>query len=225
MARRFAELLFTPAVRAAHARYGGRADRLLTAADPQDRLGPDEIEFLQTRDGFHLATVGETGWPYVQFRGGPPGFLQVLDERTIAWADFRGNRQYVSTGNLDPAGPARVAIIAMDHARQLRMKLLGTARIVNADADPGLAARLTVPGYRAVVERVVLVTVAAFDWNCPQHITPRYTADELHEAVAPLVAQVERLQAENARLRAAAPDTAAPDTAVTAGSGSPCRPQ
>jgi predicted pyridoxine 5'-phosphate oxidase superfamily flavin-nucleotide-binding protein len=201
--RRFAELLFTPAVRAAQARYGGRADRLLTAADPQERLGPDEVTFLQARDGFHLATVGETGWPYVQFRGGPPGFLQVLDDRTVAWADFRGNRQYVSTGNLDPGGEARVAIIAMDHAHQQRMKLLGTARVVDADAGPGLAARLTVAGYRAVVERVVLVTVAAFDWNCPQHITPRYTAEEVQDAVAPLVAQVEGLQAENARLRSA----------------------
>jgi uncharacterized protein len=206
MARKFAELLFTRAVRAAQARYGGRADRLLTAADPRDRLGPDEVEFLQTRDGFHLATVGETGWPYVQFRGGPPGFLQVLDERTIAWADFRGNRQYVSTGNLDPAGDARVAIIAMDYARQLRIKLLGTARIIDADADPELTARVTVPGYRAVVERVVVVELAAFDWNCPQHITPRYTADELRDVVAPLVAELEQLRAENARLRSAAQD-------------------
>ncbi|MFD1524539.1 pyridoxamine 5'-phosphate oxidase family protein [Pseudonocardia yunnanensis] len=206
MARKFAELMFTRAVRAAQARYGGRADRLLTAADPRDRLGPDEVEFLQTRDGFHLATVGETGWPYVQFRGGPPGFLQVLDERTIAWADFRGNRQYVSTGNLDPAGDARVAIIAMDHARQLRIKLLGTARIIDADADPELTARVTVPGYRAVVERVVVVELAAFDWNCPQHITPRYTADELRDVVAPLVAELEQLRAENARLRSAAQD-------------------
>jgi predicted pyridoxine 5'-phosphate oxidase superfamily flavin-nucleotide-binding protein len=206
MARRFAELLFTRAVRAAQTRYGGKADRLLAASDPRERLGPDEVEFLQTRDGFHLATVGETGWPYVQFRGGPPGFLRVLDERTIAWADFRGNRQYVSTGNLDPAGEARVAIIAMDHARQLRIKLLGTARIIDADADPELAALVTVPGYRAVVERVVVVTLAAFDWNCPQHITPRYTAEELQDVVAPLVAEVEQLRAENARLRSAASD-------------------
>ncbi len=205
MPRRFAELLFTPAVRAAQARYGGRADRLLTASasDPQDRLGPDEAAFLQARDGFHLATVGETGWPYVQFRGGPPGFLQVLDDHTIAWPDFRGNRQYVSTGNLGGAADPRVAIIAMDLAVPQRMKLLGTARIVDADADPDLAARVAVPGYRAVVERVVLVTVAAFDWNCPQHITRRYTASEVQDAVAPLAAQVEELRAENARLRSA----------------------
>src|SRR5919198_1725945 len=100
MPQRFAELMFTPTVRAAQARYGGKADRLLTASEPNDRLGPDEAAFLRERDGFHLATVGETSWPYVQFRGGPPGFLQVLDERTIGWADFRGNRQYVSVGNL-----------------------------------------------------------------------------------------------------------------------------
>jgi uncharacterized protein len=204
MAHRFAELLFTPQVLAAQARYGGRADRLLTASDRHDRLGPDEQEFLQDRDGFYLATVGATGWPYVQFRGGPPGFLRVLDDRTIGWAELRGNRQYISTGNLNPAGEARVAIIAMDYARRQRMKILGTARVVDADGDPGLADRLAVPGYPGTVERAVLVTVAAYDWNCPQHITPRFTEEEVRESVAPLVVELEALRAENAQLRAAA---------------------
>lgn len=200
MPHRFAELLFTPAVRAAQARYGGRADRLLTASDPHDRLGAGEVEFLHASDGFQLASVGETGWPYVQFRGGPPGFLRVLDDRTIAWADFRGNRQYISAGNLDPSTPARVAIIAMDHARQRRIKLIGTAAIV--DDDPELFAQLAIPGYDAVVERGVVVDVAAYDWNCQQHITPRFTAAEIQESVGPLVEELQSLRAEVARLRA-----------------------
>lgn len=205
MPHRFAELLFTPAVRAAQGRYGGRADRLLTASDPHDRLGPDEVAFLHARDGFHLASVGETGWPYVQFRGGPPGFLRVLDDRTLAWADFRGNRQYISAGNLDPAGEARVAIIAMDQAAQRRIKLLGAARIIDATADPALCARLAVPGYPATVERAVLVNVAAYDWNCAAHITPRFTTAEIQETAAPLLAELQALRAENAQLRAGAP--------------------
>jgi predicted pyridoxine 5'-phosphate oxidase superfamily flavin-nucleotide-binding protein len=204
MPHRFAELLFTPEVRAAQAHYGGRAERLLTASDRHDRLGPEEQDFLQARDGFHLATVGTMGWPYVQYRGGPAGFLRVLDDQTIAWADFRGNRQYVSTGNLGPAGEARVAIIAMDHARRQRMKILGTARIIDAADDPVLASSLAVPGYPGVVERAVLVTVAAYDWNCPQHITPRFTAEEVRESVAPLMAELAAVRAENAELRAAA---------------------
>ena len=186
MAHRFAELTFTPEVRAAQERYGSGAvgARLLAAPDAQDRLGPQEIAYLAERDHFHLATVGSDGWPYVQFRGGPAGFVRVLDERTIGWADLRGNRQYISTGNLDPAGGARVAMIFMDHADPSRIKLLGTARVVDAADDPELAARLAVPGERGKVERSVLVTVEGYAWNCPQHITPRFTAEEIERAMA-----------------------------------------
>jgi uncharacterized protein len=207
MPHRFAELLFTPAVRAAQDRYGSRAvgDRLLAAEDAHDRLGADEVAFVAERDGFHLASVGESGWPYVQFRGGPAGFLRVVDERTLAWADFRGNRQYVTVGNLDGTGPRRVALFLMDQARQRRLKILGTARVVDAAEDPELAASLAVPGYQAVVERAVVVTVAAYDWNCPQHITPRFSGAEVERAVAPLRAELARLQAENERLRGEAP--------------------
>lgn len=202
MPHRFAELLFTPAVRAAQARYGGRADRLLTATDPHDRLGTEEAEFLRARDGFHLASVGETGWPYVQFRGGPPGFLRVLDAGTVAWADFRGNRQYISAGNLDPAGGAKVAIIAMDQAQRRRIKIIGTARTIATSEDPELIAMLALPDYDAPVERAVVVTIAAYDWNCPQHITPRYTTTEIQEMVGSFTAEIQVLREENARLRA-----------------------
>jgi uncharacterized protein len=189
MGQRFAELTFSPEVRSAKAHYGssGVGDRLLAAVETQARLGPDEAVFLAARDGFHLATVTATGWPYVQFRGGPPGFVRVLDEHTIAWADLRGNRQYITAGNLDPSGDARVAMIFMDLAQPSRIKVLGTARIVDAADDPEFARGLTVAGERGKVERVVLVTVEAFAWNCPQHITPRYTKAEVEHLLESLI--------------------------------------
>ncbi len=204
MAQRFAELAFSPAVRSAQEHYGSAAvgARLLAAEDRQDRLGPDEIAFLSARDGFHLATVTADGWPYVQFRGGPPGFVKVLDETTIGWADLRGNRQYITAGNLDPAGGARVAMIFMDLANPSRVKVLGRARIVDVADDPALAARLTVEGQPGRVERSVLVDVEAYVWNCPQHITPRFTVEEISRSVRPLQDELAALRAENARLRA-----------------------
>jgi predicted pyridoxine 5'-phosphate oxidase superfamily flavin-nucleotide-binding protein len=128
--------------------------------------------------------VSETGWPYVQFRGGPPGFLRVLDEHTVGWADFRGNLQYISTGNL--AGNDRVALIVMDYPNRQRLKIYGHARVAYVEDEPELVAQMAVPDYDAVVQRAVVVTVEAFDWNCQQHITPRYTAAEL----APVLAQL-----------------------------------
>ncbi len=204
MAHRFAELAFSPAVRSAQEHYGSAAvgARLLATDDREDRLGPDEAAFLESRDGFHLATVTADGWPYVQFRGGPPGFVHVLDETTIGWADLRGNRQYITAGNLDPSGDARVAMIFMDLAHPSRIKLLGRARIVDVADDPALAARLTVEGGPGKVERSVLVDVEAYAWNCPQHITPRFTADEVARSVRPLQEELAALRAENARLRA-----------------------
>lgn len=196
MAHRFAELAFTPAVKAAQARAGSRAayERLESDAAPgHDRLGPAETAFLAARDGFYLASIGETGWPYVQHRGGPPGFLQVLDQVTLGFADFRGNRQYVSVGNL--ANDDRVALILVDYANRRRLKLLGRARLVEAADAPGLAERLTVPGYRARVERAVLIAIEASDWNCPQHIVPRWTQEEIDEAAAPLRARIAELEA------------------------------
>jgi predicted pyridoxine 5'-phosphate oxidase superfamily flavin-nucleotide-binding protein len=181
MGSRFAEIAFTPAVQAEQDRQGSRSSYARMAAGlPRNHvLGPEETDFLRARDSFYLASVSETGWPYVQFRGGPPGFLRVLDARTLGWADFRGNRQYISAGNL--RGDDRVALIAMDYANRRRLKLLGRAEIREGTLAADLVESLAVPGYRAVIERAVLVRVEAFDWNCPQHITPRFTLAELEQ--------------------------------------------
>jgi hypothetical protein len=201
---RFAELAFTPAVKAVQAEQGSRASYARLAGGPvdHDRLGPAEAAFLAARDSFYMATVGETGWPYVQHRGGPAGFVKVLGERAIAFPDFSGNRQYVSVGNL--AGDDRVSLILVDQAARRRLKILGRARAVGPGDDPALLAALALPGFRARVERAIVITVEAFDWNCPQHITPRYTEAELREAVAPLHARIAELEAALARGTSAA---------------------
>jgi predicted pyridoxine 5'-phosphate oxidase superfamily flavin-nucleotide-binding protein len=195
MARAFAEIAFTPSVKAAQSRYGSRRanERIETAEDRADELTPEESKFIAARDSFYQATVSETGWPYVQFRGGPTGFLKVLDHKTIGYADFRGNVQYVSVGNLNVDG--RIALILMDYPNRRRLKILGNARIVHEADEPALLASLHTEGYKARVERAVIITVAAFDWNCPQHITPRFTQAEINAAIAPLLAELESLRA------------------------------
>jgi predicted pyridoxine 5'-phosphate oxidase superfamily flavin-nucleotide-binding protein len=195
MARAFAGITFTPSVKAAQLRYGGRrvSERLESAEDRADELTQNEIEFIAARDSFYQATVSETGWPYVQFRGGPAGFLKVLDHKTIGYADFRGNVQYVSVGNLNVDG--RIALILMDYPHRRRLKILGTARIVHEADEPALLSTLHTTGYKARVERAIIITVAAFDWNCPQHITPRFTEPEINAAIAPLLAEIESLRA------------------------------
>jgi len=140
-------------------------------------LGPGEMEFIAARDSLYQGTVGENGWPYVQHRGGPTGFLKILGPQTIGYADFSGNRQYISVGNLD--GDDRVSLILMDYPAQRRLKIWGRARLVEEDAEPALVARLESPHYRARVERGVIITVEAFDWNCPKYITPRFTEREI----------------------------------------------
>ena len=179
MARAFAEIAFTPSVRAAQARYGSAkaGERFLSdETDSRDTLSENEASFIQARDGFYLGTVSEDGWPYVQFRGGPAGFLRVLDGKTVAWADFRGNRQYLSAGNL--GANYRVSLFLMDYPNRRRLKLWGRAQIVDASENPSLAKARFPEGYKAIPERVVSVTIAAYDWNCPQHIPQRLTAEE-----------------------------------------------
>lgn len=195
MGHKFADLAFTDAVKAIQTEMGSRhgyARREGGAVDFNDRLGPSEAAFIAERDSFYMASVSETGWPYIQHRGGPKGFLRVLDEKTIGFADFSGNRQYVSIGNL--AGNDRVSLFFMDYAARARLKLLGRARIVGPDNAEALAV-LTHADYPARIERGILITVEAFDWNCPQHITPRFTAEEVAQAVAPLHQRIAELEA------------------------------
>ena len=201
MAVAFTKIAFTPAVKAAQSRYGSRANyvQLECAGDSGAELGVQEIEFIQTRDSFYQATVSETGWPYVQNRGGPAGFLQVLDAKTLAYADFRGNRQYVSVGNINADG--RMALILMDYPNRLRLKVWGRAKVIDANNDPDLIARLEMPAYRARVERAVVIAVEAYDWNCPQHITPRFTEAEIATWAEALQQELLALQEENARLK------------------------
>lgn len=204
MSKHYGSIAFTDAVVGVQRQYGsdgfyGRKRVQGNAAPGIDAVTDDEREYLAERDGFYLATVSETGWPYVQYRGGPRGFLRVVDDHTIGWADFRGNLQYISTGNV--GGDDRVALIALDYAHQRRLKIFGHARVVTVAEDPTLVESFADPDYSAEVERAVLVTVEAFDWNCQQHITPRFSAAELEPHLAPLRRQLADLQAENARLR------------------------
>jgi len=194
MGRAYADITFTPAVLAMQARMGSRAHyaALDHDTDRRDALGAEEVDFIEGRDGFYQASVSETGWPYLQFRGGPVGFLKVLDRQRLGYADYRGNLQYISTGNLQ--SDDRVSLFLMDHARRRRLKLLGRARITDAGDDPELTARLTPTGYRARIERTIVITVEAFDWNCPQHITPRFTEAEIEARLAPLHAEIARLK-------------------------------
>ncbi|WFL78368.1 pyridoxamine 5'-phosphate oxidase family protein [Altererythrobacter arenosus] len=180
MPRAFAELTFTPNVRAMQEKQGS-ADSYARFLAPEvsggDIFTAREAAFISQRDGFYQATVSETGWPYLQFRGGPRGFLKLLDAKHLAYADFRGNRQYLSVGNLQ--ANERIALFLMDYPNRRRLKILGTVELVEAADDPALVASLHDPEYDAVPERAFVITLAAFDWNCPQHIPQRFTAEEL----------------------------------------------
>lgn len=186
MPRAFTRIAFTPGVKSAQTRYGSRQANIGfdLEQNPRNTLTAHEASFIAERDSFYQATVSETGWPYVQHRGGPVGFLKVLDERTIGYADLSGNAQYVSVGNL--ASDDRISLILMDYVNKRRLKLLGRARIVHEHEDPALLARLEVPTYRARVERGVLIHIEACEWNCPQHITPRWTQAQVDTVLAPL---------------------------------------
>lgn len=194
MSRAYYDIAFTPAVRAMQTRMGSRSAyaQLDSSSDRRDTLGEAEAKFVEERDGFYQATVSESGWPYVQFRGGPAGFLKVLDGKTVGYADFRGNVQYISVGNLQSND--RISIILMDYSGRRRLKILGRARLVGVDEEPALLSRLVLRDYRARVERAVIITVEGYDWNCPQHITPRFTEAEVRENLAPLYAEIARLK-------------------------------
>jgi len=199
MSHRFAEVMFTDGVKAVQDRYGTRAhnERVEQSGGPNNALTAREIEFIEARDGFYMATVTETGWPYVQFRGGPRGFIKALDEHTLGYADFRGNLQYISMGNL--TANDRVALFFMDYRNRVRLKLIGHARVADIAHNLELAAAFEMPAYRAQVERAVRITVEAFDWNCPRHIAPKFAEDEVERMIAPLRTRIAELEAALSR--------------------------
>lgn len=202
MGHKFAEIAFTDTVKSVQEKMGSRAAYAKREAgdDVNDVLGETEAEFIAARDSFYIATVSETGWPYVQHRGGPTGFLHVLDEKTLGFADFSGNRQYVSVGNI--MHDDRVSLFMMDYPNKTRLKLLGRMRIVDKDETETLE-KLAPKNYRARVERGFLIAVEAFDWNCPQHITPRFTVEETESIAKTLAERIAELEAEIATLKSA----------------------
>ncbi len=196
----FLDVAMTPSVKAVQAQMG--VDHVWQGAHgPRqfDQFTDREAGFIADRDSFYLATVSETGWPYVQHRGGPAGFLRLVDERTLAFADYRGNRQYISTGNL--AANDRACLFLVDYPRRARLKIFAHVEILGLDDDPELVKLVTMPDYKARLERIFRFRLQAFDWNCPQHITPRFTEAEIAEAVRPLRDRLAQLEAENAELR------------------------
>jgi len=203
MARAFARIAFTEGVQEIQRQQGSAkayAGFLAPDATGGDVLSTREAAFIEARDGFYQASVSETGWPYVQFRGGPAGFLKVIDAKTIAYADFRGNRQYISAGNL--GHDERVSLILMDYPNKARLKILGRAKLVDIADDPDLVASLQMPDYRGRPERAVVIRLEGFDWNCPQHIPQRMTVEEFEPVIAPLREEIERLVTQNRELRA-----------------------
>jgi len=196
----FLEVAVTPSVRAAQADMGvdqiwlGENDR------PSDTLTENEIAFIATRDSFYIASVSETGWPYVQHRGGKTGFLKVVDPQTMAFADYRGNRQYISAGNF--AANDRACLFLMDYVRRTRLKVYAHVERLTLDANPSLTDLVSDPTYWGRAERIFKLRLEAYDWNCPQHIIPRYTEQQVEQAVAPLRQKLQQLEAENAALRA-----------------------
>jgi uncharacterized protein len=201
MGHKFVEIAFTPTVKKTQERNGSRRSyaRLEEGNAHHDRLGAREAAFIAERDSFYMATVSETGWPYIQHRGGPTGFVRILDEKTIGFADFAGNRQYVSVGNLQTDD--RVSLFFMDYPNQTRLKLLGRARLIEAD-ESKLLEQLQLSGYRARVERGMVITIEGYDWNCPQHITPRFTQAQVLSMVAPLRDRVAELESALAEVSA-----------------------
>jgi len=203
MSKEFHEKMFTGSVKAAQEHYGTRAiyERIEANAKPGKfkGLGDLEKDFIESRDGFYLATVNEDAWPYIQFRGGPAGFLKVLDDKTLGYADFKGNLQYISVGNL--AANNKAALFLMDYAHQRRLKILATVEVRDAADAPELVEKLKMAGYKATIERAMILHVEAFDWNCPQHITPRYTVEEIQGLIAPVYERLEQLEADNESLR------------------------
>lgn len=189
MPHTFAKTMFSEPARQLQERYGSRAqyERMANLGIAEQELGLGEAEFIAARDSFYIATVTPDGWPYVQHRGGPSGFLRVIDEHTLAFADYSGNKQYITAGNLSVND--RCTLFLMDYPNRTRFKIIGHAKLVEAGADPVLEARVKLAGQRGRIERIFVIKVVGFDWNCSQHITPRYTREEMMELASPHAAR------------------------------------
>jgi uncharacterized protein len=207
MTSHYRNLLFSDDVKAEQERNGSRRayTRQSAEADGPDHLTDSEIAFIAQRDSFYLATRGANGWPYMQHRGGPQGLIKILDLQTLAIADYRGNRQYVSVGNA--GADDRVSLFFMDYPRRTRLKMLARMHVVERGADAAFDAAIADADYKAHIERGLVFKVEAFDWNCPQHITPRYTLAEIEPGVAQLRSRISELEAEVARLAEASSAT------------------
>ncbi len=193
------DVAFTESVKAVQQRMGSRKhyERMETAGGWENAISKDLADFIGDRDSFYLATANAKGQPYIQHRGGPKGFLKVLDERTLAFADFAGNRQYITVGNL--AENKQAFLFLMDYVNQTRVKIWGTAEVV--DHDPRLVKQFTDPSYKGKPERAIRFHVEAFDINCRQHIQPRFTQEEVEALVQPLRDRLAELEAENKALK------------------------
>jgi len=184
MTENFTELAFTESVKAQQEKYGTRSAyaRMEQGGKFRNQITWQEQRHIENRDGFYISSVGKNGWPYMQFRGGPKGFLKVIDDNTLAFADFRGSGQYISTGNFDDNN--KTMLFLMDYPNKQRLKIWAEADVLDPAEHPELAEKLIVPDYEATVERIIVFKVHAFDWNCPQHITPRYTQEEISKGLA-----------------------------------------
>ena len=183
MGQNFTQIAFTDSVKKAQEKYGSREiyQKVEERGPDQSKLYLGEMEFVKQRESFYMATVGENGWPYVQFRGGPKGFLKVIDQETLGYADFKGNLQYISTGNINASKKA--SLILLDYPNRRRLKIWAEAEILDPEQHPELLEKLTMEDYTANIERLVIFHIKAFDWNCPQHITPRYTIEEIKDLI------------------------------------------
>ncbi len=201
MTRKYPQIMYTQGVKQAQEHYGTRRqNKKMEAMDwPDAHLTERESAFISQRDGFYMATVSDTGWPYLQFRGGPQGFLKVLDDTTLTYADFRGNLQYISTGNLRYDN--RVALFFMDYANRKRLKIAARADVFDIGERPDLKLQLETPGYKGKIERAFVFKIEAFDWNCPQHIMPRFTEEEWSSVTQDYETQIEALKREIEQLR------------------------
>jgi uncharacterized protein len=200
MTDHYLEIATDDAVKALQERWGSRSaySRLESGPLTNNQLGPEEIAFIEAQDSFFLASLNDTGWPYIQHRGGPPGFLKVLENNQVGFPDFKGNRQYLSFGNI--LKNPRVSLFLIDYPARARLKIFGHAKLVEGESLPDPLRKIENEPGASPIERGIIIQVEAFHWNCPKYIVPRFTEEQVRTAVAPLVKRIHDLEAELARL-------------------------